>query len=242
MTQSKTRSLNHLVLEGGVIMTSILLAFALDALWDSSKVAGKAQVALASLKAEFEANLVSCVKVRDYHFDNAREFAALLRERDDEILKLSDEEATTAYYTICSPRTFDALLGTTKSVISSGTFDILQDPRLRNGLDMFLNLVQDTHEDVQNMLYYMRVLGEHEVGLGGPWAHPGAPTSPGDLTPDTSYQRRITAGKLLQLLQSQDYIGRAKLYQGCASWYSGELGGIADHIRELLAIIKDLQN
>ena len=242
MAGTHERPLKHTLIEGGVIMTSILLAFALDALWDSSKQAGKAQVALSSLKDEFEANLQACVKVNAYHFENAKQFSAVLKMSDEDVLAMSEQEATQAYYSFCSPRTFDALLGTTNSVISTGTFDILQDTQLRKELDQFLNLMEDTHEDIQNMLHFMRMLGEYEVALGGPWGDPGQPVTPGDIKPDTSYQSRITTTELLALLRNPGYVGRVKLYHGCAGWYCGELGQLAEHTRKVLTTITNLQN
>ncbi|MAD32937.1 MAG: hypothetical protein CMJ88_04190 [Planctomycetes bacterium] len=230
-----------MLVEGGVIMTSILLAFSLDALWDSRKLAGKAQVALSSLKDEFEANLRACVEVRDYHAEKARQFSAVLKMSDDDVLGMSEREATSAYYSFCSPRTFDALLGTTKSVISTGTFDILQDTQLRKELDQFLNLMEDTHEDIQNMLHFMRLLGEYEVTLGGPWGDPDDLVDVGGATLDTSYQTKITTTDLLALLRDAGFVGRVKLYHGCASWYCGELGQLAEHIRKVLRTITELQ-
>ena len=131
---------------------------------------------------------------------------------------------------------------TTNSVISTGTFDILQDTQLRKELDQFLNLMEDTHEDIQNMLHFMRLLGEYEVALGGPWGDPGQPVTPGDIKPDTSYQSRITTTELLALLRNPGYVGRVKLYHGCAGWYCGELGQLAEHTRKVLTTITNLQN
>ena len=235
---SPTRMAKTMVLEASVIVISILLAFGLDALWDANKREREAQIALTSLESEFQANLSSCRRVIRSLADSASDFADLMRTPDSELQGLCDEAATAAYNSFCSPRSFDALLGTTKSVISTGTFSILQDANLRNQLDVFLNLMDDTHEDIQNMLHYMRVLGEYEVSIGGPW---GAPSDGDAEHADTSYMRMITAHQLLSLRDDPGFIGRVKLYHGCAAWYHGELTGLAAHIESVLDTIASLK-
>jgi len=241
MTEKKSadRTFRSLALEGGVIVVSILLAFGLDALWDASKRDREAQLALVSLQDEFEANLEACVQVHDHHLDKAAHFARVFAMPLDEVAKMSDKDATDAYYAFCSPRSFDALLGTTNSVINTGTFSILQDAELRRELDIFLNLMEDTHEDIQNMLHFMRVLGEYEVTIGGPW---GKSNPPAPRTPDTSYFRMLSGDKLAALLRDPQYTGRVQLYHGCAGWYCSELDRLAEQIRKVLQLISALQS
>ena len=240
MTAAKTqdRSIRSLLLEGGVIVVSILLAFALDALWDETKRGREAQIALTSLKDEFEANLAACEEVEQHYHAMAKQFAEVLTMSDERVRALGDAEATVAYNSFCAPRTFDAMLGTTNSVISTGTFSILQDAELRRELDIFLNLMEDTHEDIQNMLHFMRVLGEYEVTIGGPW---GKSNPPAPRTPDTSYFRMLSGDKLAALLRDPQYTGRVQLYHGCAGWYCSELDRLAEQIRKVLQLINALQ-
>ena len=233
------RSLSLLALEGGVIVISILLAFVLDALWDASKREREAQLALVSLEDEFAANLDACVVVLEHHIQQAAHFSRVLSLPLERVEEMDDEEATAAYYAFCSPRSFDALLGTTNSVISTGTFSILQDAALRRELDIFLNLMDDTREDIQNMLHFMRILGEYEVALGGPWGRPGPPSS---TKPDMSYCKMMAGRQLAVLLRDQGYVGRVKLYHGCAGYYCSELNRIASQTRKLLKMIAALRS
>jgi len=244
MTAAKTqdRSIRSLLLEGGVIVVSILLAFALDALWDETKRGREAQIALTSLKDEFEANLAACEEVEQHYHAMAKQFAEVLTMSDERVRALGDAEATVAYNSFCAPRTFDAMLGTTNSVISTGTFSILQDAELRKALDTFLNFVEDSREDVGNLLHYMRLIGEYEVAFGGPWGGAAAPVGPdggGAVAPVT---RPITPAELLRLLRDPGYVGRAKLFHGCANWYGTELARMAAQSRAVLAAIAKLQS
>jgi hypothetical protein len=233
------RTFSSLSLEGGVIVISIMLAFVLDALWDSSKREREAQLALVSLEDEFAANLEACVFVLDHHLKQAGHLNQVLSMSLESIEAMGDEEATSAYYAFCSPKSFDALLGTTNSVISTGTFSILQDAALRRELDIFLNLMDDTREDIQNMLHFMRVLGEYEVALGGPWGRPSPPTP---TKPDMSYCKMVSGEQLAALLRDQGYVGRVKLYHGCAGYYCSELNRIASQTRKLLKMIAALRS
>ena len=64
--------------EGGVIVISILLAFALDALWEESKRGKEADLALNSLESECRLNLESCEDVYRYHFRQAESFSTFM--------------------------------------------------------------------------------------------------------------------------------------------------------------------
>lgn len=235
------RTLRSMIQESGVIVVSILLAFALDALWEESKRAKEADLALVSLQAESLANLEACEEVYRYHFRQAERFSAFMALPDEAVLAMSDKEATEMTFVFCGPRTFDPALGTTNSVINTGTFSILQDAELRNELDTFLNLTEDTREDVNNMLSYMRSLGEFEVSLGGPWGYPNQTSWPGTTAPDTSYLRPLDAAKLLELRGNPDYMGRVKVYQFTAAWYASELERLAAQIRKVLGILETLR-
>ena len=227
--------------EGGVIVVSIMLAFGLDALWEESKRSKEAEIALVSLESECERNLEACEDVYRYHFRQAERFSAFMALPDEQVLRMTDEEATDMTLVFCGPRTFDPALGTTKSVVSTGTFSILQDADLRHELDTFLNLTDDTREDVNNMLSYMRALGQFEVSLGGPWGYPQQTGWPGHTAPNTSYLQPIDATKLLQLRGNPEYMGRVKLYQFTAAWYASELERLSVQIEKVLGIIRNLQ-
>jgi hypothetical protein len=88
----------------------------------------------------------------------------------------------------------------------------------------------------------MRVVGEYEVAFGGPWG--GAEDSAdGDPdAPSTSITRPISAEELLTLLQQPGYVGRLKLFHGCATWYGSEIARMADQVREVLEAIETLQS
>ena len=227
--------------ESSVIVVSIMLAFALDALWEESKRTTEADLAMVSLESECRSNLQSCDEVYKYHFLQAKRFGDFMALPEEEVLAMTDREATEMTFVFCGPRTFDPSLGTANSVISTGTFSILQDAELRHELEAILNLTDDTREDVNNMLSYMRMLGQYEVSLGGPWGFPNQTSWPGETAPDTSYLRPVSGAKLLELRQNDDYIGRVKLYQFTAAWYASELERLSFQIQKVLGIIERLQ-
>ena len=68
MTQSLSKRINRLVVEALVITSSILLAFALDAWWDSHKDYMEETALLASLTVEFKSVEVELTRARMVHF------------------------------------------------------------------------------------------------------------------------------------------------------------------------------
>ena len=64
----------------------------------------------------------------------------------------------------------------------------------------------------------------------------------GEDTLTTSFTRAITGAELLRLMQEPIYIGRVKLFHGCASWYRTELARMAAQSREVLDAIAKLQS
>ena len=237
---SPSRSVRFMPLEGTMIVISILLAFSLDAIWDERKRDREADLALVSLRAELSENLIACNDVYQHHFDNAKKLVDFLEMSDEDILDMTDEEATLTYSSFCSPRTFDPLVGTAKSVMNAGSFSILQDHALRKELEVFINLTVDTREDIENMLHFMRISSEYAVSLGGPWGDPNNLDWPGEIIPASSFVDFLTPEELLSLRNDHGYLGRIKVFHGSASWYTFELERLSKHIGKLLEIIEEM--
>ena len=101
---------SRLVVEGLVIVGSILLAFAIDAGWDAHRQRADEQAVLASLEAEFVSNLETLERIIGRHEGFADRAAELEAMSDDEIRaipaeRIEDYERAMGQWMTLSPGT-----------------------------------------------------------------------------------------------------------------------------------------
>ncbi len=158
-----------LLIEGTVIVVSILLAFAIDAAWDEYKERRQEQQVLAALATEFQTNLSEIETVMAYH-TRARGTVDELFSSTEEQLRSQDQLRRSEYVlALCNPWSFYPVLGTTEALIGAGELDILEDRELRNALTNFLFLVEDSIEDIEYVGGDAERVWVAETDLGGPW-------------------------------------------------------------------------
>ena len=156
-------------IEAAAIVGSILLAFAIDAWWDEIQERAEEREVLESLLVEFQANRDQAASVISFHDRVVQSVAVLMELSDDEILALPTEAVEEALSSFGSPRTFDAVRGSVDALIGSGKLGILQDRALRESLTTFLNIIDDSAEDV-NYLAQSSITVWNEIAKnGGPW-------------------------------------------------------------------------
>jgi alpha-D-ribose 1-methylphosphonate 5-triphosphate synthase subunit PhnH len=138
----------RLIAEGGAIVISILLAFAIEAWWADRQVRLEEKVALSQLQVEFETNARLLNEKRQTHqaiYDAAR---YLLELTASEIGSSTDlARVANSVMLISEIRTFDAEVGALSSLISSGKLGILQSNELRSSLAAWPALISDLSED-----------------------------------------------------------------------------------------------
>lgn len=148
-SSSRSRSARVLLLEGLVIVASILLAFGLEAWWDYRNERKAEAVVLQNLLEEF----VAAGTELDFYLGLDRRveeaasttLAALQEARDEgrEFVSIRD----TALALIMIPGTFDPQLGTLAGLLSSGGLPLLRDTELQRALAGWPGLLTEASEE-----------------------------------------------------------------------------------------------
>jgi hypothetical protein len=124
-----------LLTEATAIVASILLAFAIDAWWDTRNDREAEQSAIGRLIVEFEQNLTELAAVGLSAQDtlNATERLLAMTGPDQQGLMDTRDIGRTLNDCLTNP-TFDPRLGTTNSLIASGNLHLIRDQQLQSML------------------------------------------------------------------------------------------------------------
>lgn len=231
---------NKFVIEGVVIMLSILLAFGIDAMWDEYKERREEQEILAALKFEYEKNLVSIKEVIAFHERARNNIDEMVARNEAQVRSLDPKALSQFVLSLCNPWSFDATLGMTDALISSGKLDILEDPKLRIALTTFINLVQDAVEDAEFMGQDAQRVWVAEIDLGGPWTDPATEVGlKGDVVGTPKYLPSATAEDVLRLLDDQKLMGLVGRCHINVGYYLSETYRMRDQAALILELIEE---
>jgi hypothetical protein len=179
----------RLLLEGLVIVASILLAFAIDAAWDERQERAQERRLLEALEDEFAAHPPVLLDAQAVHqrFANATFalFDTLDAAGEGEVVVVSDS----LLYPIMRGRTTQLAQGELEAALSSGAIDLIQNRDLRRRLAAWPGVWEDaTEEENFGVLFQLGALGESAgqasdigrslvdglrgggAGLDGPWS------------------------------------------------------------------------
>jgi hypothetical protein len=143
---------------GLVIVVSILLAFAIDALWDERQERLEEQEVLAALLAEFQLNRTEAAEVIETHELGRLRVAVLARMTVAETGALRSVDAEEILVAMANPRTFDPIRSTIDSLIGGGQLGIIRDRELRKSLTSFINLSEDAEEDAAYLTQFAVII------------------------------------------------------------------------------------
>lgn len=168
MAATARMPMRKLIIEGGVIVASILIAFGLDAWWDRFQMAGDLRDELANVAEEMSSNLAMLrLEIR---------FTRTAISSTDQLVIAID--ANEGAETVTVPDTlvlsaivfnpsYDPSTGALDALISSGMLARLDEPALKKTLSEFRTLVEDIREDE---LYARRI--SNEVIMPNLWQDP----------------------------------------------------------------------
>jgi hypothetical protein len=150
----------RILVEGAVIVVSILLAFGIDAAWDSRSEARAEQALLTSLRAEFESNrsvIENSIRVHQRHASGA---SYLLRAGPEASLdSLANAVARSTYFLTTDPTT-----GAISSAIAGGGLERVKNERLR---DLIAAWPGDFNDIEENEALEWSLVHEHQMRLIG---------------------------------------------------------------------------
>ncbi len=226
-----------LLVEGTVIVVSILLAFAIDALWDERKERLLEDEVLAALTTEFQTNLREIDTVIAFH-TRTRETVEELFGSTEEALRAQDPQRHSEYVVaLCNPWSFYPVLGTTEALIGAGELQILENRALREALTNFLFLVEDSMEDIDYVGRDAERVWVAEVALGGPWANPATEIGMSGEVPVPGFVPEVGLDDILSIRNDptlRGLVGRCHLNVG---YYLTELQRLKTSATRILELI-----
>ena len=235
-TQERIKSLS---IEGIIIVISILLAFAIDAMWAQHQVEQEEELALVALKSEYADNLQQLDFVIDYHVMGRTHMSKLFMLSEEELRKLPQKEISDIMLSTSNPVTFDPILGTSKSLIDSGKLGILESQDLRSAITSFLTIIADIEEDE----YYMREgaldIWRAEVGHGGPWTDPDTERSVNGAVQGFDFYPKVSHDDLISVRSDEKYKTLTLRYHLNVGYYLLELSRARENIQTILQLIED---
>lgn len=226
--------------EGLVIVVSILLAFAIDALWDERQERIEEKEVLEALLVEFQLNRTEAADVIEAHQRGRQRVAELARMTTAEAAALRNNEADAILAALANPRTFDPLRGTVDSLIGAGKFDIIRDHQLRKALISFINRTEDAVEDAAYLIHWSTEIWIALDTQGGPWrAVEENLVGKKDLElGDLSFIPTVTGDDISRIRGDSDLMGLILRKQMHAAHYSSEIRRVAEKIDEILALLE----
>lgn len=225
----------RLVAEGGAIVLSILLAFAIDAWWDERQERLEERRVTESLQQDFTRNRVAVERAIALHTAATERVSRLDRMGAAEIRALPQDSVAVLVGAIFVPHSFDAELGTVDALVGAGRLGVLHAPELREALTRFVNVVEDGEEDVRFIQEFVTKVWEASMDHGGPWNVPsgvnrgGGPDFLPEPSPETLVQIRSDP-RLMSLVRQLRFL----------AWvYVGELRRMLEQIELILAILEE---
>lgn len=146
MSKTRQAQWKRFLVEGVVILVSILLAFSIDAWWDSRIEQHREREQLVSMLAEFKADLTGLDSVLTSiqgHAQNIDALIALLKAADDETVQVPGPLLGSAI----TWRTSDVSTSALDALMASGDLNLLRNTELRTNLAGFPAFLSDVRED-----------------------------------------------------------------------------------------------
>jgi hypothetical protein len=219
----------RLSIEAAAIVGSILLAFAIDAWWEDRQNREAEQVALRSLREDFEASHQE-LSERLRSLENAHiHFAEFQSFSPEDIEQLQQSTIDQMITGLMTGATFDPFLGTIDAMVADGRLALIRNQKIRELLSKWIKAIDDIKEDnIDVRSHAIRVRTAMEPH-GGPFHirlfdRLGSPAS--DVFP------RADASVLAELRRDAPFVGIAQSHQYAISFYLIEL-------RELARILDD---
>jgi hypothetical protein len=158
--------------EGAIIVVSILLAFAIDAAWESRQAARWRQETLADLGVEARANTEA---IRDFIalYEAAVEAAERVYSSQGSLEGLPSDSLARVFLLSVFVPTFDPDDAALMALVRSGQLDRIEDRELRRSIARLMDLAEDlaenrrdsefTRDQVAHALFERRLSGEFDA-------------------------------------------------------------------------------
>jgi len=212
-------SWHRIFIEGTVIVTSILLAFGIDAWWDKRNELADEQRYLAGLKVEFTENVAAAQNVIARHELFAERVDRLVSMTNEDIMALEGDSIEEFMRAMMQYMTFEPSGGSLSSLLSAGRLSVIQDDALRDQLVEWLRLLDDLSEEAGFL-----TRASERITLAA--------------SQQIDLRKPLDAEDLLRVRHDDDMMGiiRAKLF--FATLYTGELRSLLSHAESILVAVR----
>jgi hypothetical protein len=195
MTDVQKIPMKRNLIESAAIVVSILIAFALEASWESWQERQLGQAMLADLAQEIRGNIADLDSAHNKQVLRVETLNQIIREAGKDRLGLDAETLNTLLASAASTPTFDMRAGVLDQLLQGGNLSLLESAELRNRLSSLEGFISDYLANQMapfsfilspdTMLNTGSIFFQHDLlslplpdaalGAGVPWAVP--PTS-----------------------------------------------------------------
>ena len=209
----------RVLVEGVVIVASILLAFGIDAWWDRSQQRGQEQELLQGLESDFVSSLATLDQTIRIHQLFAERAAHLESMSDSEVRAIPPDSVERYMRAVSQYMTYEPQGGTLNGLVGAGQLSLLEDTALRGLLTGWQQRLDDSAEEAGFLTSTAREIAIRTARV----ARPGP-----DVTPD----------ELLIMLRDEETLAlmRSKVFFG--ELYLGELQALRSHGESVLVAIR----
>ncbi len=159
MNEPKQIAWLRISVEGGAIIASILLAFAIDAWWDSVQADNKTQEILDALRLEMESNLTNLQDSIAHH----EEIVEAVRVAQDQKSTVGVQETAVIDVEVFEPNT-----GALDTLIATGMLGDVDDPALQISLGAFTGFATDLRERETRAVEFRDAARRRIAAIGEP--------------------------------------------------------------------------
>ncbi len=217
----------RVLIEGAVIVVSILLAFAIDAWWDGRKDRVAERQLLASIERDLRESRAELMRVLLYE-RRAALFERLAAASPEALRALPDDSARTWLRNLFGTVSFQPFDG----AIRGGDLSLIQDPRIREKLFVWIGRSEDLVEN-NPLIHSVREELEKAVGLEFLATVAGIPALGGDRTP------ALILGDLRSDRDVMSLLLRRSVLESVTSAKAQRLLEITDELLALLPASRD---
>jgi hypothetical protein len=170
----------RILIEGVVIVASILLALAADAWWDGVQEREEERKVLSAIRAEFEMNLENLAQTGEYHRRALTAMQTVVSaSRSDSVDAEVSEGAIFVSWVVATPH-YNPATGALAATIGSGQIGLIRNVELRHRLAGWDAIISDLMIDEQTRRDFVNhellpVLAE--FGIGGGYLTEQLPTA-----------------------------------------------------------------
>ena len=235
MSRTNTIPWIRILVEGGAIVVSILLAFGIDAWWADRQAAEEEQVAVERLGDDFVATRAGLTNTIQVIEETRERFSRFSSASPASVLATPTDSTALVMTALVNAITFDPISGSLDALVSGGRLGMVGSAALRETLASWLKNVEDMKENEADVrsgaLRVVRAMESH----GGPFHNSISLLSEDDL----AVLPQAGPATLTEMRRDEALMGAARSFHYSRTLYLRELKRIEPVLDSVLALIEE---